>query len=227
MTTKQEWRKFRSFLEKVHNIHVKRAIREANLARGNTNKNVPESKRNLLLKECLIDKTDTAQLILLKELFFWIDLGYIDERIQAIAAVPEWWQVRSEAKRPQLVVLYGEKKTSGKIGKAVYPITLPHYEGTKSSKSPLPAYRKGQHEGILTLSDNSKVIVNAYSEAEAKKVLQAAKQAIKTHYLKGSHIKIGIRKGVELKTIEVVPVKAKYFPTGLQNLSPKWIANFR
>lgn len=221
-----DYRKFRTYFIKYHNVHVKLAIRKSKQERSASN-GLVISRRLDLLQSCLIDGDDTAQMILLKELFFWIDLGYLSDRIDAVAAVPEWWQLRPEAKRPQLVILYKEQSDT-KAGRDLYPLTIPHYEGsTPPGHSPIPAYRKGQQEGILTLSDNSKVIVNAYSEAEAHKVLTAAKKCIKPKYLKGSHIKIGERKGQKLKQIQVSPHKAKFFPTGQQDLSPKWVAKFK
>lgn len=224
--SKQEWREFRGYFQRVHNIHVKLAERKIKQA-ASPNQGLATEKQLKLLKACLIDKDDTAQLCLLKEMFFWIDLGHLSERIEAIAAVPDHWQLRPEAHRPQLVVLFGERK-NGKIGDAVYPINIPHYEGNKApSTPPLPAYRKGQWEGILVLSDNSKVTVNAYSEAEAERVLKAAEKVINPKYLKNSQAKIGKRKGIDLKEIEVMPAKAKFFPTGRKNMSPKSIASFR
>lgn len=225
--SKQEWREFRGYCQRVHNIHVKLAERKIKQS-ASPNQGVATEKQLKILKTCLIDKDDTAQLCLLKQLFFWIDLGHLSGRIEAIAAVPDHWQLRPEAQRPQLVVLFAEKKANGKLGKAVYAVNIPHYEHSKApTTSPLPGYKKGQWEGILTLSDNSKVVVNAFSEFEAKKVLNAAEKAIGSDYLKGSQTKIGKRKGIDLKEIEVVPVKAKFFPTGRKDLSPKSVSKFR
>lgn len=224
---KQEWREFRGYFHRVHNIHVKLAERKIKQS-ASPNQGVATEKQLKILKACLIDKDDTAQLCLLKQMFFWIDLGHLSSRIEAIAAVPDHWQLRPEAQRPQLVIMFAEKKANGKLGKPMYAINIPHYEHSKApSNSPLPGYKKGQWEGILTLNDNSKVVVNAVSELEAKKVLNAAEKAIDSKYLKGSQTKIGMRKGIELKEIEVMPVKAKYFPTGRKDLSPKSVSKFR
>lgn len=223
--SKTDWVKMRRVLMKVHNVHVKRAAKK--ITTSATNQNASTSRISQLYKECLIDTDDTAQLVLLKELFFWIDLGHFSDVIQAVASVPEWWQLRAESRRPQLVIQFANRARSGRPGRSRFSLTLPHYKGkTRTTKSPLPPYRKGQHEGILTLFDNSKVIVNAFSEAEADRVLQAAKKHINPKYLKNSHIKIGIRKGRKLKQDEVIPVLGHYYPTGLQDLNPKWTGRF-
>lgn len=222
--SKTDWVKMRRTLMKVHNVHVKRAAKKLT---ASTEQSAATSRISQLYKDCLIDANDTIQLVLLKELFFWIDLGHFSDVITASASVPEWWQLRAEAKRPQLVIQFANKGRAGRPGRSRFSLTIPHYKGTtRPTKSPIPPYRKGQHEGILTLFDNSKVIVNAFSDAEAERVLEAAKKHIKTRLLKGAHIKIGIRKGPKLSTTEVIPVLGNYYPTGLQNLTPKWSSKF-
>lgn len=224
--SKTDWVKMRRTLQKVHNVHVKRALKKISSA-SEIDSSAIKARLSPLYQQCLIDNDDTVQLALLKEIFFWIDLGHFSDVIQATASVPEWWQVRAEAKRPQLIIQFANRGRAGRPGKSRFSLSIPHYKGTsRTTKSPIPPYRKGQHEGILTLFDNSKVIVNAFSDAEAERVLKAAEKHIKPRYLKNSHIKIGIRKGVKLSTAEVIPVLGQYFPTGLQNLNPKWSSNF-
>jgi hypothetical protein len=142
--------------------------------------------------------------------------------LDTIAAVPEWWQVRIEAKRPQLIILFGEVDESGKVGAGHYALTIPHYVGGQTKKPPIGTYKKGQIEGMLTLNDNSKVIVNAVSENEANRVLILAKQVIDPDRLEGSFIKVGTRRGQILKTSTLVAQYGKFFATGLQNTKPTW-----
>jgi len=222
--SKTDWVKMRRLLQKVHNVHVKRASKKLTTA---ADQSASHARITQLYKECLIDNDDTVQLALLKEIFFWIDLGHFSDVIQATASVPEWWQLRAEAKRPQLLVQFANRSRTGRPGRSRFTLSIPHFKGTtRPTKSPIPPYRKGQHEGILTLSDNSKVIVNAFNETEARQVLEAAQRHIKPRYLKGAHIKIGIRKGLKLSTAEVIPVLGHYYPTGLQNLTPQWTSKF-
>ncbi|QYO68198.1 hypothetical protein [Leptolyngbya sp. 7M] len=145
--------------------------------------------------------------------------------IDAIAAVPEHWQLRPEAQRPQLVIFYAEKLENGAIGRTRWPLTIPHYTGSRNPK--FPDYRKGQWEGILTLRDNSKLIVNASSKYEAERVIRAMKKYINSDYLVNSFVKVGERKGQPLKRVEVTPVTARYFSTGQMDMKPNWMTRFR
>jgi hypothetical protein len=146
---------------------------------------------------------------------------------ECYAAVPDWWQIRPEAGRPQLVIQFGEDLGNGKVGSPMYAITIPHYKGNKPKTSPVPGYKKGSWEEILTLNDNSKVIVNAYSQSEARKIINACQQIISPEYLTNSYLKGGtIRKGKALKEITVIPKMAKFFSTGQQNTIPDWIVRF-
>jgi len=113
---------------------------------------------------------------------------------------------------------------NGKRGPANNPVTIPHYSGPRNPS--LPNYRKGQWEGILTLNDNSKLIVNAYSKTEAERVIKWITRYINPTMLTKSFPKFGQRKGQPLKTILVTPRQAKFFPTGQQNMSPQWSSKF-
>lgn len=147
--------------------------------------------------------------------------------VEAVAAVPEWWQVRIEAHRPQLVMLFGKLLPDGKVERGRYALTIPHYVGGRTDTPPIGRYKKGQIEGILTLSDNSKVIVNAVSETEVDRVLFQAKQAIDPKLIDGSFIKTGTRKGQILAAITLVPLYGKYFSQGLKETKPDWTAYYR
>ncbi|MEH2302863.1 MAG: hypothetical protein V7K88_28775 [Nostoc sp.] len=145
---------------------------------------------------------------------------------QAIAAVPEWWQVRPEGKRPQLIILCGEKNDKGHIGYLIYPITIPHPKTTRHQTSPIPDYKKGNTEAILTLKDNSKVILNAYDNDTANSLMEAIKPLIDPTYLEGSFTKVGLRKGQALLEITVTAKEGRYFSQGLKNTKPDWIDKY-
>ncbi|MEH2283347.1 MAG: hypothetical protein V7K90_18780 [Nostoc sp.] len=144
----------------------------------------------------------------------------------AIAAVPEWWQIRPESHRPQFVLMCAQLNDNKVVGDLVYPITVPHPVVKHLTTSPIPDYQKGNVEGILTLSDNSKVTVNAFDSDTATTVLEAIKKIINPDYLKKSFTKIGTRKGQQLLTIKVRCKQSIYFSTGLQNMKPDWIDKF-
>lgn len=141
-----------------------------------------------------------------------------------IAAIPEWWQLRPESHRPQLIVQFGEVRADGSIGKAMYPLTIPHFSGSKESAKKIDfKWRKGSVEGILTLKDNSKLIVNAVSKEEAAKIIGLASRYINTAQLANSFSKIGERKGQPFKQITVAPKVARYFADGAKSTNPTWV----
>ncbi|MEH2161606.1 MAG: hypothetical protein V7K38_11275, partial [Nostoc sp.] len=143
------------------------------------------------------------------------------------AAVPEWWQVRIEAGRPQMIFMFAEDLGEGNFDSAKYPITVPHPIVKHYETSPLPSYQKGQYEGIVILKDNSKIIINAISNEEAERVLTAIKQIVIPEFLEGSIQKISPRRGVELLTITVYPKRVEYFSTGLKKTKSDWVDVFK
>ncbi|NJL48735.1 MAG: hypothetical protein HC929_16205 [Leptolyngbyaceae cyanobacterium SM2_5_2] len=143
----------------------------------------------------------------------------------AIAAIPEWWQVRVGANRPQLVVLYAEKQDDGKLGRTRWPVTIPWFNPRYRSqlKTRLPKYRKGQHQGLLVLNDNSKILVYAYTQVEAETVVKRLADLVQANQRpKPLAIAIGQRKGTPLKTVSVVPTIAHFYADGQQSAAPTW-----
>jgi hypothetical protein len=140
---------------------------------------------------------------------------------EPVAVVPEWWQVRV-FQRPQLVIQYAELLDNGKLGSSRWSVTIPHYNKPKTSKPQFPRYEKGNFEGILVLSDNSKIIINAKNKTECQRVINALKAFVNPKYLKDARPpKIGERPGT-YKRVNVVPVRCHYFSTGQQNTLPNW-----
>lgn len=147
--------------------------------------------------------------------------------VQSYAAVPEWWQIRIEAGRPQLIFMFAQKLGEDNFDSAKYPLTIPHPIVKHYQTSPIPDYQKGQWEALLTLKDNSKLIINAISAEEAQRVLDACKLIIQPEFLQGALQRpIAPRKGPELLEINVSARRAEYFSTGLKNTVPDWIDSF-
>ncbi|MBW4480494.1 MAG: hypothetical protein KME54_27570 [Tolypothrix brevis GSE-NOS-MK-07-07A] len=144
---------------------------------------------------------------------------------EPIAAIPQSWQIRHEGGKPQLVIQCAEKKEDGKYGSAMYPITVPHWKGGINDKPSLPAYKKGNWEGILVLADNTKVTINAASESECTKILNAIKPWIKSEMLKDSYFKGG-KINADIKPTQVKPMYGRYFKTGQKNNKPDWRVDF-
>lgn len=155
-------------------------------------------------------------------------------RPECVAAVPEWWQVRLGADRPQLIVQYAELLTATgatppKYGAPNQIITIPHYRlnADQTNRNLFPPYQKGQAMGILTLSDNSKLIVNCIAQRTSQLVIEQLQNTINSELLEGSQLSIGTRKGQALKTITVYPRIVKYFANGQADLKPTWIKYFK
>jgi hypothetical protein len=150
---------------------------------------------------------------------------------KAIASVPEWWQIRAEAQRPQLVILYAEVLSTGKLTGSRWSLTIPHYSRPKGFRPSIPAYEKGNWEGILTLTDNSKIIVNAASASECKRVINRLKILIPNEYRvkdgKAIRAKVGERTGTGLKQTKVTPVRADFYSNGAKSLTPDYSINLR
>lgn len=142
------------------------------------------------------------------------------------AAIPESWQLRIDQRPPQLVIQYAEVKADGKFGPPNYSLSVPFYRYTEeqTNKALFPAYKKGSRSGILVLSNNSKIVVNAHSEIQASIVIEALRKLVKPERLEGAILSNLSRKGQKLKEIQVVPKIAKYFDG--ENEKPLWIKYF-
>ncbi|MBC6434483.1 hypothetical protein FM036_29480 [Nostoc sp. HG1] len=150
-----------------------------------------------------------------------------NKKLEAIVALPERYQLSPDGHIPQLICLFVEKREDGTLGKDYYPITIPHPTITTAPITPpLNVYQKGSWEGILTLKDNSKVFVNALSQAEAETIINQTKTIIDPKYTEGSFYKVGQRKGQPLKEIKVQLVRVDYYPEGTKDKKPKWLKFF-
>lgn len=139
------------------------------------------------------------------------------------SAIPEWWQVRAGSDRPQLVVIY-------KSDRSYWSMAIPWYRGKFKERviELMPSYTRGSYATILTLDDNSKVVINAVSKAEGEKVMARLKAIISSSVLKHAELKSGgERKGKQLKSVLVKPAYAKYFAHGQQDRLPDWRYNFK
>jgi len=150
------------------------------------------------------------------------------EEATAYAAVPEWWQIRPEAKRPQLILQFCVKGDDGKWGSPKYSISLPHPKSTeKLLTAPLPDYEKGNFEAVLRLKDNSKLIINCSSRNECDRVVKILKGFISDEALKGSDIKFSERNGLPVKRQKMSAKFATYFEKGVEDVANyKWKARF-
>lgn len=156
---------------------------------------------------------------LLYERLLKLESQKCEDEKECVPAVPDWWQVRVGAEVPQLVIQYYLSADDKKIPK--YSINVPHpLPGLSLNVVEIEPYIKGNWMGILTLSDNSKLIVNADSIEEAERVIGELSAYIDPAFITGLPPKVGKRGGKSLITDIALPKILKLFVTGQKNLSP-------
>lgn len=95
-------------------------------------------------------------------------------------------QVKVGIDRPELIVIYADTK-NGKIGRNRRSIQIPHYRYPDGKQKPdFPKLNRGPHWGRLILKDNSRIIVHAATQEEARAFLKDAKKEVKPEML-GQH----------------------------------------
>lgn len=143
------------------------------------------------------------------------------------AVIPEWWQLRPEADRPQLIVQCAEKKEDGTLGSAKYVVTIPHYRySTPTPFAPFSSLNKGSFQGITTLKDNSKIIIYGNTALHTRQVLLAIDSEIDSAYRLPFNPKVGPIGNPNFKEVTVYPKYGKYFSTGARKTVPDWIVRY-
>ncbi|NET52805.1 MAG: hypothetical protein F6K09_30275 [Merismopedia sp. SIO2A8] len=209
MTTTEGW----EFTQKVIKVGFNRDVRK--YFRDIKSDNRRDNGRAVLRNSLLIKDNDSALQVLNKQIYFY--LGLKDNR-QAIATVPEYWQRKVGSERPQLVIIY-RPKSPQKNRTGNYSLHIPHYTGDK--KPQFPEFKKGNWQGMLVLKDNSRLVVNGFSMAEAERVVKALQRYIKSEYLPGN-FQVKQIKSNRFQEIEVVPLRADYYSQGKTNAEPDW-----
>lgn len=136
-----------------------------------------------------------------------------------VLAAPDWWQVRLGANVPQVVCTFRKGATS-----TYHSLAIPHPATTdKPTGALLPAYTKGNWQGMITCKDNSKFIINCESKREAERMCSIAAQLIDSNYLElPPRIYVGQRKGQGVSVDPMNPATILYYETGQQNYVPNW-----
>lgn len=141
--------------------------------------------------------------------------------------IPEWWQLRPEADRPQLVILCAPKKPDGTLGSAKYVVTIPHYRySTPHAFAPFYSLSKGSFQGITTLKDNSKIIIYGNTALHTRQVLLALDSEIDSAYRLPFNPKVGPIGNPNFAEITVYPKYGKYFSTGARKTVPDWVVRY-
>ncbi len=189
------------------------------------------SARAALRYACLHQELDAIAVTTSRLVLFYLVCSSVN-RDHAVAAMPEWWAVRVGADRPQLAILFAEVFPTGKLGKSRWTMHIPHYNRPKGAKPSIPTYTKGHWRGVLTLTDNSKIVVNANSKTECHRVINKLKILTPFELRRDRHgkaIKPQITEDSDskLKEVRVTPVRADYYRQGRLNETPDWSISLR
>jgi hypothetical protein len=137
-----------------------------------------------------------------------------------LASYPEGWLIKKGQNIAQLAVIYRDLDKTSLSGN--YTIHIPHYDGNKSPN--IPVYTKGDYWARWILKDNSQLLVNGKTEAEALKVISKLESYVDNKFrskeIEG--LKVGRYTKNKIKQIKVAPLRADYYPEGKENSIPKW-----
>ena len=112
-----------------------------------------------------------------------------------------------------------------------WSLCIPHLNpdlSTDEIKKIIPSYTKGNTQGILTLPDNSRIVIYGKDQKEVANFFNIiiSKKVIAPKYLENElPLKIGTI-NANYKEVAVIPESAKFFATGQKNLSPDWFISF-
>lgn len=163
--------------------------------------------RQALKTSLLIRDDDSALETMTKMLYF---SNYLDRDLAA--TFPESWQVQVGHDIPQLAIIFRNSDPKSKSGD--YTTYIPHYNGNKNPK--IKPYNHGDYWARWTLKDNSKIIVNAKTEAEAVKVVKQLEKYVERKYRTPElpWLVTGEAAKGTYKQFKAVPIRADYYPTG-------------
>lgn len=158
---------------------------------------------------------------LLKLILEKIDnLHYDLPKIVPVASVPEHWQLSREATRPQGVLLFGEwSQGETYIGPPKWETCVPHFiPGRIDSYSNEFGYWKGSRQGLVTLADNSKIIIYARDDNEIDRVLDRVLEDVDPDMKEGAYVKRGDIKGPPFSERYVRLRRIDYYSTGQRKM---------
>lgn len=192
-----------------HNRRVKQYFKDVNSDTG------VNTGRSAIKTSLLIRNADSAIETLNKMTYF---ANYLERDI--VATYPEGWQVKKGQDIPQLVIIYRDINPKSKSGD--YPLYIPHYKGTK--KPVIPSYKKGDHWARWILKDNTRIIVNASTEAEALRVINKLEKHVDPKFRTSEKPwrTVGEAAKGTYKQIKVAPIRADYYSKGKHQSFAEW-----
>jgi hypothetical protein len=171
--------------------------------------------RSALKVSLLIRDEDSAIECQIKMLYF---SSYLDR--DNVISIPEGWEMKKGQNIPQLAIIFRDTSKNSISGN--YTLHIPHYNGDKTPK--LPTYNKGDYWARWILKDNSQMLVNGNTQAEAIRVIEIMERQVDPKYRtdKTLWLKIGQYTKGAIKKIKVAPTRADYYPKGKENSYPTW-----
>ena len=149
---------------------------------------------------------------------------YIKRENPFIIAYPEDYQVRVEASRPQLVIIFSPTE-KGETNQQ-YTTHLPHYNGSKIPQ--IKSYYKGNYWARVILKDNSHIIINGRSQTEAVNVVKYLLQNVDPKYrVDFNQIKTGEYLDKPFKVLKMKPRRADFYSQGKLQPHPDWQYYFK
>jgi hypothetical protein len=168
-----------------------------------------------------IGRSDSIMIAIFKILIFSLSL----DRVRATAATPVEWPLKAKAFRPQLVIALApasDRKIVARTGRYQnnYRVSVPHFDDKKFDSFKLPDYTLGNWVANFPLSDGSRLVVNAATEAEAIRICKALAGYTKPYYrqvIKIEQITATKRaKPLYCDGLKVRAIRCSYYPAGKQ-----------
>jgi hypothetical protein len=192
-----------------HNRRVKEYFKDI---KSDTDTN---TGRTALKTALLIRDADSAIESMNKMLYF---SSYLNT--DNVASYPEGWLVKRGQDIPQLAIIY--RDTDKKSISGNYTLYIPHYNGNKQPN--ISNYQKGDYWARWILKDNSQLLVNGNTQAEALRVIEKLERLVEPKFQtdKITGLKVGEYSKGTIKQIKVTPIRADYYAKGKANNFPNW-----
>ena len=192
-----------------HNRRVKRYFRDI------SSDTRTDTGRTALKTSLLIRDNDSALESLNKMTYF---SNYLAKDFSA--TMPDGWQIIKGQDIPQLAIIFRPTDKNNKSGN--YTLHIPHYNGDRTPNFPI--YTKGTHWARWILKDNSRLVVNASTKAEALRVIKKLEKYVDRKFQTNESLWLTtgeVAKDI-YKKLKVAPLRADYYPEGKNNNLPKW-----
>lgn len=141
------------------------------------------------------------------------------------ALIPDHWQVRLGANRPQLVLSFQKLDDPTRQ----WQVAIPHYKFGPNDRPAIPQWTRGNHYALIYLKDNSKIHLHGKDKAELERIVPAFLALVKDDQkITPPKVTYGERRGDKpIAQVRVKPAIGKFFDQGQMNLKPLWTIDFR